>query len=347
MAATGTATSTEKGRRIVGSERQTLAKDLVSDTPPARAFARWPHRPAGPTDSCTGCSPSPACSCASAAAPAVARRRDDRRRRHGLAVTLTEAGVRYEQDGPVATVTLCRPDVLNAQTPAMWAELGNISRKLPGDVRVVIVRGEGRAFSAGLDLSVARGDGDSSLADLARLSPAECADRIAGFQAAFTWLRRPSLVTIAAVQGHAIGAGFQLALELRHAGARRRRAVLDGRGDPRAGARPGRHQAPRRAGRAVPGAGDLRHRPPDRRRTRRTGSAWPPPSCPRAELDGAVADLAAAVLAARPRARSPRSRRCSPARPTGRTPSRTGPSGKRRPAACATSPAPASKDRSE
>jgi enoyl-CoA hydratase/carnithine racemase len=112
----------------------------------------------------------------------------------------------------VATVTLCRPDVLNAQTPAMWTELDTISRKLPGDVRVVIVRSEGRAFSAGLDLSVARGEGEFSLAELARLSPEECAQRIAGFQSGFTWLRSPSLVTIAAVQGHAIGAGFQLAL---------------------------------------------------------------------------------------------------------------------------------------
>jgi enoyl-CoA hydratase/carnithine racemase len=109
-------------------------------------------------------------------------------------------------------VTLCRPDVLNAQTPAMWTELDAISRKLPGDVRVVIVRGEGRAFSAGLDLSVARGEGEFSLAELARLSPEECAERIAGFQSGFTWLRTPSLVTIAAVHGHAIGAGFQLAL---------------------------------------------------------------------------------------------------------------------------------------
>ena len=130
----------------------------------------------------------------------------------GSAVPADEAGVRFDLDGPVATVTLCRPEVLNAQTPALWAELANISRKLPGDVRVVIVRGEGRAFSAGLDLSVARGDGDSSLTRLAHLSPQECADRIAGFQSAFTWLRNPSIVTIAAVQGHAIGAGFQLAL---------------------------------------------------------------------------------------------------------------------------------------
>ena len=82
--------------------------------------------------------------------------------------TADEVGVRYEQDGPVATVTLCRPDVLNAQTPAMWAELGNISQKLPGDVRIVIVRGEGRAFSAGLDLSVARGDGDKDHSALIR-----------------------------------------------------------------------------------------------------------------------------------------------------------------------------------
>ena len=123
-----------------------------------------------------------------------------------------DAGVRFEQQGPAATVTLTRPEVLNAQTPAMWAELGNISRKISGEVRVVIVRGEGRAFSAGLDLSVAGAQGDSSFADLARLPADECADRIAGFQSAFTWLRDPSIVTIAAVQGHAIGAGFQLAL---------------------------------------------------------------------------------------------------------------------------------------
>lgn len=121
-------------------------------------------------------------------------------------------GVRLDCDGPVATVTLCRPEVLNAQTPAMWRALSDFSRDLPGDVRVVIVRGEGRAFSAGLDLSAANASGDGSLAELATLAAQECAERIAEFQAGFTWLHRPDIISVAAVQGHAIGAGFQLAL---------------------------------------------------------------------------------------------------------------------------------------
>ena len=120
--------------------------------------------------------------------------------------------VRLECDGPVAIVTLCRPDVLNAQTPAMWRALRTFSRDLPGSVRVVVVRGAGRSFSAGLDLSVAGGTGEDSFAGLTALPPDECAERIAEFQAAFTWLHRPDIVSIAAVRGHAIGAGFQLAL---------------------------------------------------------------------------------------------------------------------------------------
>lgn len=124
----------------------------------------------------------------------------------------SSGGVRLDRDGPVATVTLCRPDVLNAQTPAMWEAMREFARDLPGDVRVVVVRGEGRAFSAGLDLSVAIGAGDGSFAELTRMSPEACADRIAEFQGGFTWLHRPDIISIAAVQGHAIGAGFQLAL---------------------------------------------------------------------------------------------------------------------------------------
>jgi enoyl-CoA hydratase/carnithine racemase len=122
---------------------------------------------------------------------------------------VTDPGVRLDRDGPVATVTLHRPEVLNAQHIGMWLELRRIGRDLPGDVRVVVVRGEGRSFSAGLDLAEVRGAG---FARLVELPPDECADQLAEYQEAFSWLRRPDLLTVAAVQGHAIGAGFQLAL---------------------------------------------------------------------------------------------------------------------------------------
>lgn len=122
---------------------------------------------------------------------------------------MTSSGIRLDRDGPVATVTLCRPDVLNAQTPRMWRELRDLGRQLPGDVRVVVVRGEGRAFSTGLDLAVATA---GTLAELARLPADDLTDQIARFQEGFAWLRRPDLVTVAAVQGLALGAGFQLAL---------------------------------------------------------------------------------------------------------------------------------------
>jgi enoyl-CoA hydratase/carnithine racemase len=120
-----------------------------------------------------------------------------------------------ERDGPVATVVLDRPDRLNAQTPHTWAALRQAGRTLPADVRVVVVRGEGRSFSAGLDKAAfAPGGipGAASLPEIAGMPEAEGDATIHAFQEAFSWLRRPDLVSVAAVQGHAIGAGFQLAL---------------------------------------------------------------------------------------------------------------------------------------
>lgn len=129
-------------------------------------------------------------------------------RRPDITEVTAVAGVRVAQDGPVATITLCRPESLNAQTPSTWLALRDAGRDLPGDVRVVVVRGEGRAFSAGLDLAAAQ----AVLPELAALEPSDAQARIAQFQEGFSWLRRPDLVSVAAVQGHAIGAGFQLAL---------------------------------------------------------------------------------------------------------------------------------------
>ncbi len=113
-------------------------------------------------------------------------------------------------DGPVATVTLDRPDKRNAQTPAMWRGLREIGRSLAGDVRVVVVRGAGPSFSAGLDRAMFAADG--LLAEQARMDDEALQAQIAAFQQGFSWLRRPDIVSIAAVQGHAVGAGFQLAL---------------------------------------------------------------------------------------------------------------------------------------
>ena len=129
--------------------------------------------------------------------------------------TLSRGRVRVEQSGPVVTVTLDRPEQLNAQTPATWRALAAVGQSLPSDVRVVVLRGAGRSFSAGLDRAMfapAGRPGEASLATLAALDDVELDAAISSYQSAFTWWSQVPAVTVAAVQGDAIGAGFQLAL---------------------------------------------------------------------------------------------------------------------------------------
>lgn len=126
-----------------------------------------------------------------------------------------EAGLRLSVDGPVARVVLDRPELRNAQNPAMWRALAAFGASLPPEVRVVLLSGEGPSFSAGLDRRLIAGepvDGQEPLLALGGRPAAEFDQIVAGFQAGFSWLRRPDLVSIAAVHGHAVGAGFQLAL---------------------------------------------------------------------------------------------------------------------------------------
>jgi enoyl-CoA hydratase/carnithine racemase len=127
--------------------------------------------------------------------------------------TSPDGRVRTDRDGAVLTVTLDRPEQLNAQTPATWTALRRVADTLDDDVRVVVVRGTGRAFSAGLDRSLFSTEaGAGTLGELAAMPEDLAQERIRGYQSAFRWLRSPGVVSVAAVQGHAIGAGAQLAL---------------------------------------------------------------------------------------------------------------------------------------
>lgn len=130
--------------------------------------------------------------------------------KNGIAVRLDEAS-----GGQSATVTLDRPEKRNSQTPALWRSLAAVGRALPGTVRVVILRAEGKSFSAGLDRAMFNPEGipgEVGFGGFATMADGEVDATIAGYQEAFTWWRRNDLISIACVQGHAIGAGFQLAL---------------------------------------------------------------------------------------------------------------------------------------
>ena len=131
------------------------------------------------------------------------------------AAALEAARLALDINGAVATVTLSCPERRNSQTPRMWHALAAIGAGLPADVRVVVVKGAGASFSAGLDVGLLTGEGlpgEDAVSDLMRQPDEVVLDAIDGYQRGFTWLRDPRFVSIAQVHGHAIGAGFQLAL---------------------------------------------------------------------------------------------------------------------------------------
>jgi len=128
---------------------------------------------------------------------------------------LTHGSVEAERDGAVLRVSLRDPERRNAQTPATWLALEHIGAALPADVSVVLLSGHGSSFSAGMDrrMFTPQGiEGMPSLGDIVAADDAEGAAIIEGFQRAFAWWRRVPAITISAVQGYAVGAGFQLAL---------------------------------------------------------------------------------------------------------------------------------------
>jgi len=114
--------------------------------------------------------------------------------------------IRYGSADGVARITLARPDKRNAMSAQMFAELGDAAERAAADeeVRVVVVSGDGLSFCAGIDLA--------ELARLASIDRSEIRPFVELAQRPFRALALMPKACIAAVQGHAVGAGFQLAL---------------------------------------------------------------------------------------------------------------------------------------
>jgi enoyl-CoA hydratase/carnithine racemase len=121
------------------------------------------------------------------------------------------------RDGDIAWLRLNRPDKLNSFTGLMWNELRVLGREIGDDptIRALVVIGNGRAFSSGIDTTVFTG-GDAASDVLAGDEPDMHDDpAVAGIlraQQSYTWLETARYPTIAAVRGYALGAGLQLAL---------------------------------------------------------------------------------------------------------------------------------------
>ena len=122
----------------------------------------------------------------------------------------------WEQDGPVLTLTLNRPDKLNAYTASMGLEIEDAFVRADEDdsVRVIIVTGAGRAFCAGADISSGAGAFDSQAEGSVAFGDAGTTARRrsgGGFVGAIFNCRKP---VIAALNGAAVGVGATLTLPM-------------------------------------------------------------------------------------------------------------------------------------
>lgn len=112
--------------------------------------------------------------------------------------------MRYERSGFVATITINRPNSLNAMTKAMLETFRDFAERADtdDDVRVVVFTGVGRGFCAGYDINEFRTTPDlNGIWRTARI-----------LNSTWSYVRRMSKPTIAAINGATAGAGFELSL---------------------------------------------------------------------------------------------------------------------------------------
>lgn len=116
--------------------------------------------------------------------------------------------VKYEKNGPIATITLNRPAKLNALLHRTIREAHAALDDAAADdeVRALILRGEGRAFCSGDDMI--------GMSDTLRPLPTQGKEdfRPEGYHSLVIALREIRKPVVACVQGYALGAGFELAI---------------------------------------------------------------------------------------------------------------------------------------
>lgn len=126
---------------------------------------------------------------------------------------MTYSQVCYDVNCAVATITLNRPERLNAWTPTMAAEFREAMEQANNEpqVRAIILTGAGKGFCSGVDMNALDGmtsTGKTASKSFTPLDPAARED----FQHPMTWLPSVGKPIIAAVNGAAAGLGLALLL---------------------------------------------------------------------------------------------------------------------------------------